>query len=70
MKPVTDMQALRDRALRFQQLHDADETFIMANAWNAGSAAILAEAGIAAIGTTSAGAVSYTHLTLPTICSV
>ncbi len=49
------MQTLHDRARRFQQLHEADETFIMANAWNAGSAAILEEAGIAAIGTTSAG---------------
>ena len=55
MKPATDMQSLLEKALQFQQLHDTDETFIMANAWNAGSAAILAEAGIAAIGTTSAG---------------
>lgn len=49
------MQSLNDKALRFQQLHETAETFIMANAWNAGSARILEEAGIAAIGTTSAG---------------
>ena len=49
------MLSLSAKAVQFKQLHDADETFIMANAWNAGSAVILQEAGIAAIGTTSAG---------------
>ena len=40
------------KAVQFQQLHCADELFIMANAWNAGSAVLLEEAGIKAIGTT------------------
>jgi len=39
---------------RFAQLHD-DGLFVMANAWSAGSAVLLAEAGFQAIGTTSAG---------------
>lgn len=43
------------KAKQFQQLHLAEDIFIMANAWNAGSAVILEEAGIKAIGTTSAG---------------
>jgi len=47
-----DIQA---KAQLFQQLHLADELFIMANAWNAGSAVLLEDAGIKAIGTTSAG---------------
>lgn len=49
-----------DKAKRFKDLHIADEIFIMANAWNAGSAVLLEQAGIEAIGTTSAGiAFSY-----------
>lgn len=40
---------------RFYDLHHTASTFVMANAWDAGSAAVLAEAGITAIGTTSAG---------------
>ena len=44
-----------DKAKRFQELHLADDTFIMANAWSAGSAVLLEETGIVAIGTTSAG---------------
>lgn len=49
-----------EKAKRFRNLHAANETFIMANAWNAGSAVLLEEAGIEAIGTTSAGiAFSY-----------
>ena len=49
------MSDLIRKATRFQQLHLSSEPFIMANAWNAGSAVILEEAGITAIGTTSAG---------------
>jgi len=45
----------QDKGSRFQELHDAPELFVMANAWNAGSAVLLEEAGIQAIGTTSAG---------------
>ena len=39
---------------RFRRLHEAG-TFIMPNAWNAGSALLLESAGFEAIGTTSAG---------------
>lgn len=39
----------------FQDLHASNDVFIMANAWNAGSAVLLEEAGFEAIGTTSAG---------------
>ena len=46
----------QDRAGRaFQALHLADRGFIMPNAWDAGSAAVLAAAGFPAIATTSAG---------------
>ncbi len=43
------------RGLRFQQLHTADSIFLMPNAWDAGSALMLASLGFAAIATTSAG---------------
>ena len=46
---------ITDKARRFKNLHAANDAFIMANAWSAGSAVILEEAGIRAIGTTSAG---------------
>ncbi|MDH3690841.1 MAG: isocitrate lyase/phosphoenolpyruvate mutase family protein [Gammaproteobacteria bacterium] len=39
----------------FRDLHLQDGIFVMPNAWNAGSAYLLAAAGFAAIGTTSAG---------------
>ncbi len=39
----------------FRALHERDETFVMPNAWNAGSACLLEDAGFSAIGTTSAG---------------
>jgi 2-methylisocitrate lyase-like PEP mutase family enzyme len=48
------------KAEKFQQLHDDGNCFIMANAWNAGSAVILEQAGFEAIGTTSAG-IAYSH---------
>ena len=44
-----------DKAIRFQQLHRNGDCFIMPNAWDAGSAVLLAQAGFEAIGTTSAG---------------
>ncbi len=50
----------RDKAIRFQQLHRQGNCFIMANAWDAGSAVLLAQAGFEAIGTTSAG-IAYSH---------
>ena len=49
-----------DKAIRFEQLHRDGNCFIMANAWNAGSAVILEQAGFEAIGTTSAG-IAYSH---------
>src|SRR5437868_1960274 len=39
----------------FQALHAAEHGFIMPNAWDAGSAAVLAATGFPAIATTSAG---------------
>ncbi len=49
-----------DKANKFRSLHLSGETFIMANAWNAGSAVLLEEAGFSAIGTTSAG-IAFSH---------
>lgn len=43
------------RGLRFQQLHTTDAIFLMPNAWDAGSALMLASCGFPAIATTSAG---------------
>jgi len=43
------------RARRFGDLHRAERGFLMPNAWDAGSAKILAAAGFPALGTTSAG---------------
>ena len=51
---------MKDKASLFSQRHLSGETFIMANAWNPGSAVILEEAGFEAIGTTSAG-VAFSH---------
>ena len=51
---------ITDKARRFKNLHAANKAFIMANAWNAGSAVILEDAGIKAIGTTSAG-IAFSH---------
>jgi 2-methylisocitrate lyase-like PEP mutase family enzyme len=44
----------------FADLHNPGNCFIMANAWDAGSAAILQQAGIKASGTASAG-MAYSH---------
>ena len=44
-----------ERGLRFRQLHTADSIFIMPNAWDAGSALMLASMGFPAIASTSAG---------------
>ena len=46
--------AANDKAERFQALH-AHGCFVIANAWDAGSACILTQAGMHAIATTSAG---------------
>jgi 2-methylisocitrate lyase-like PEP mutase family enzyme len=43
----------REKAKAFQALHEAPRAFIMANAWDAGTACILSGLGFAAIGTSS-----------------
>ena len=54
---MTDDQAARTarHAAAFRLLHAGRTGFVMPNAWDAGSAIVLAEAGFAAIATTSAG---------------
>jgi len=47
-------------AEEFKNLHLNGNTFVMANAWNAGSAVLLEESGFSAIGTTSAG-IAFQH---------
>jgi 2-methylisocitrate lyase-like PEP mutase family enzyme len=42
-----------EKARRFRALHDAPETFVIANAWDAGSARILAALGFKALATSS-----------------
>lgn len=44
-----------ERGSRFRQLHTSDGVFLMPNAWDAGSAMMLAALGFPAIATTSAG---------------
>lgn len=44
-----------DTTSRFQALHRGPAGFVMPNAWDVGSAVVLADAGFAAIATTSAG---------------
>src|SRR3954469_13906873 len=44
---------LTDKAQRFRALHDAPEAFVIANAWDAGSAKILATVGFQALATSS-----------------
>ena len=49
------------------RLHHGDRgPLVLVNAWDAASARLLERAGAGVIATTSAGTVSYTHLTLPT----
>lgn len=49
------MPSQKHKATAFKAMHHAPRGFVMPNAWDAGSAIILAEAGVAAIATTSAG---------------
>lgn len=51
-----------EKAKNFSELHKRDGTFIMPNAWDAGSAIVLANAGFEAIATTSAGIAFYAGL--------
>jgi 2-methylisocitrate lyase-like PEP mutase family enzyme len=46
---------LKAKARRFADLHQRAGTFVMPNAWDAGSARLLAAAGFPALATTSAG---------------
>jgi 2-methylisocitrate lyase-like PEP mutase family enzyme len=43
-----------DKAIRFAELHRGPATFVMANAWDAGTAQILAQLGFEALATSSA----------------
>jgi 2-methylisocitrate lyase-like PEP mutase family enzyme len=43
------------RAMVFRALHEADETFVLPNPWDAGTARLLAAVGYPALATTSAG---------------
>ena len=51
---------MQNKAKIFRNLHLDPDTFIMANAWSAGSAILLEESGFQAIATTSAG-VAYNN---------
>jgi 2-methylisocitrate lyase-like PEP mutase family enzyme len=46
----------REAALRFQKLHEGPGAFVLANAWDAGSARVLAGHGFQALATSSAAA--------------
>ena len=46
---------LQQKAQRFETLHTLGECFVMPNAWDAGSAVLLEQAGFQALATTSAG---------------
>src|SRR3546814_20018096 len=49
------MPGQEEEASRFRALHQTGHAFVMPNAWDAGTALLLAGLGFAAIGTTSAG---------------
>ena len=49
------MASQREKVERFRALHARPSAFILANAWDAGSARLLAEAGFEALATTSGG---------------
>ncbi|GAA1933431.1 isocitrate lyase/PEP mutase family protein [Kitasatospora viridis] len=58
MSPITEDQHREDqhrRALEFRRLHEAQEPFVIPNAWDAGTARLLTGLGFAAIASTSAG---------------
>ena len=52
---MTTDTAQQERAVRFADLHAADQPLLLTNAWDATSARVLAAAGAPAIGTTSFG---------------
>ena len=53
--PLLDPADQHRRAIRFRRLHEGSEPFVVANAWDAGSACMLTQVGFAALATTSAG---------------
>ncbi|HWO11929.1 MAG TPA: isocitrate lyase/phosphoenolpyruvate mutase family protein, partial [Polyangiaceae bacterium] len=50
------MANLEEKASRFRQLHEGPAAFLIANAWDAGSARVLAGLGFAALATSSSAA--------------
>lgn len=44
-----------EKAIRFRRLHDGNDTFIIPNPWDAGTARLLAQMGFPALATTGAG---------------
>lgn len=48
--------SLEDKALRFRQLHEGQETFVIPNPWDAGSARALEKMGYLALATSSGAA--------------
>lgn len=55
MRASVPVMAHEDIAARFLSLHQSDRPLLMANAWDAGSAVLLASLGFEAIATTSSG---------------
>lgn len=51
-----DIESTRRKAEQFRVLHASDGVFVMANAWDAGSARALADLGFAALATSSGAA--------------
>ncbi|MEV0640736.1 isocitrate lyase/phosphoenolpyruvate mutase family protein [Streptomyces sp. NPDC050619] len=52
---MTNQDNLRDRALVFRSLHVPGSPLVLPNAWDTASACVVADAGAAAVATTSAG---------------
>ncbi|WP_328552309.1 MULTISPECIES: isocitrate lyase/PEP mutase family protein [unclassified Streptomyces] len=52
---MTDTEQLRETALAFRALHVPGRPLVLPNAWDAGSARIVEEAGAGAVATSSAG---------------
>lgn len=50
----------QDKAAAFRKLHEGPEVLVLPNAWDAASAALMADAGAKAVGTSSA-AVAWAH---------
>jgi 2-methylisocitrate lyase-like PEP mutase family enzyme len=55
MENIAMTEDLAAKAARFRALHEAEGCFVMPNAWDIGSARLLATAGFGALATTSAG---------------